>query len=161
VQPTKGIRRPARAGLLFLLALAAVAAACESEKRLSKSEYERVVSVAYAPVQAAFEATRGSTTAVLAGKIAAAQAELRGAAERLEEVEPPEEVEKQNEELVEGMRAYAGDLGRLLAALHNGDTEAVVEFNREIGENKAVEQMAEAAEEMKFKGYDLGPIAEE
>jgi uncharacterized lipoprotein len=159
--PTKRMRRPARAGLLLLLALAAVAAGCESEKRLSKSDYERVVSEAYAPVQAAFEATRGSTTIELAGKVRAAQAELRGAAERLEEIEPPEEVEEQNEELVEGMRAYADDLGGLLAALRNGDAEAVGEFNREIGENKAVEQMAEAAEEMKFKGYNLGRIAEE
>jgi hypothetical protein len=153
------MRRPVRDGLLLFLALAAVAAACESEKRLSKSEYERVVSEAYAPVRAAFEATRGATA--LAGKIEAAQAELRGAAERLEEIEPPEEVEKQNEELVEGMRAYADDLGRLLAALRKGDAEAVGEFNREVGKNKAVEQMAEAAEEMKFKGYDLGRIAEE
>jgi len=147
--------------LLLLLPMVAVGAACENEQRLSKSEYERVVSEAYAPVQAAFEATRGSATTALGGKIEAAQAELRGAAERLEEIEPPEEVEKQNEELVEGMRAYAGDLGRLLAALRNGDAGAVGEFNREIGENKAVEQMAEAAEEMKFKGYDLGRIAEE
>jgi hypothetical protein len=34
-------------------------------------------------------------------------------------------------------------------------------FNSKLGSNEAVEQMAEAAEEMKFKGFNLGAIAEE
>jgi hypothetical protein len=46
-------------------------------------------------------------------------------------------------------------------AAERGDAAAVERFNKEIANNEAVGRMAEAAEEMKFKGYDLGRIAEE
>ena len=70
-------------------------------------------------------------------------------------------VEEENEEIVEGLREYANDLDELREAVVSGNAAAVERFNAEIGQNPAVERIAEAAEEMKFKGYDLGPIAEE
>lgn len=147
--------------LAGLFACALLPLACGGEEPLSKAEYERLVREAYAPVQLAFEATRGTPGSELAGRLEDARDRLRLAAERLEEREPPEEVEEENEELVEGMRAFAADVDRLLASLRDGDAEAVADFNAEIGENEAVGQIAEAAEEMKFRGYDLGRIAEE
>ena len=46
-----------------------------------------------------------------------------------------------------------------LAAAARGDSAAIAAFTARIGENEAVHQIAEAAEEMKLKGYDLGRIA--
>jgi hypothetical protein len=157
--------RRGEAGLLAGLSLAAVLAAFAAggcgEDRLSKPEYEQRVRAVYADVQAAFESTRGASGGELAGRIEKAQDELRDAADELDADEAPEEVEKQNEEIVEGLRAYADDLDELRDAAERNDSERVSEFNEELTENEAVEQIAEAAEEMKFKGYEVGRIAEE
>jgi hypothetical protein len=136
-------------------------AACGGD-RLSKSEYEQKVRSEYADVQEAFVATGASFGRPdLAEKIEQAQAELREMADSLDDAEPPEEVEKENEEIAEGMREYADDLDQLRDAAQKGDLRSIEGFNDRIAKNEAVEQIAEAAEEMKFKGYDLGQIAEE
>jgi chromosome segregation ATPase len=127
--------------------------------RLSKGEYEQKVRTEYASVQQAFRAT--GSAGDLASKIERAQDQLREAAEALEKIEPPEQVEEENEEIVEGLREYADDLDELRDAAEKGDQAAIDAFNDRIAKNEAVERIAEAAEEMKFKGYDLGPIADE
>ena len=130
--------------------------------RLSKHGYEQKVRAEYADVQDAFRATGAALgRPELADKIEQAQEQLRDAAEALEGIEPPKEVEEQNEEIVEGLREYADDLDVVGEAARKGDEAAIDAFNEGIAKNEAVERIAEAAEEMKFKGYDLGPIAEE
>jgi hypothetical protein len=147
-----------RGKLLVLALLAAVAAGCGGE-RLSKADYEQKVRTVYAGVQQAFQAT--NVRHGLAERVGAAQDELRRAADELNSVEPPTAVEKQNEEIVEGLREYADDLDGLRKAAEQGDAARIRAFNEQLPRNEAVKQIAEAAEEMKFKGYDLGPIAEE
>jgi hypothetical protein len=149
-----------RVGLALALVLLA-ASGCSGEERLTKGGYEEAVRAEYANVQAAFESTRGASDSELAARIEDAERALRHAAEVLEAKEPPEQVEEENGELVEGMREYAAQLDRLARAVGEGDDLALERFNRGIAQNEAVEQMAEAAEEMKFMGYDLGRIAEE
>jgi hypothetical protein len=131
------------------------------DDRLSKSEYEEKVRAVYADVQEAFQATAVTRPTELAARIEDAQRELREAADELDEVEPPEDVEAENRQIVEGMRRYADSLDRLRNAAERGDTEVIDDATARIGQNEAVEQIAESAERMKFKGYDLGPIAEE
>ncbi len=133
----------------------------EGQERLSKPAYEHRVRAVYADVQAAFEATRGTSGSTLAARVATAQSRLREAADRLQGGEPPKVVEEENEELAQGMEAYAKDLDVLHAAIGRADAAAVERFDEELDENDAIEQMAEAAEEMKFKGFDLGRLAEE
>jgi phosphoglycolate phosphatase-like HAD superfamily hydrolase len=137
-------------------------AGCGADQRLSKSDYEQKVRAEYADVQDAFRATGAAYGQPgLADKIKEAQAQLREAADALAEAEPPQKVEKENEEIVEGMREYADDLDQLRDAAEKGDLRSIAGFNDRIAKNEAVEQIAEAAEEMKFKGYDLGQISEE
>jgi soluble cytochrome b562 len=137
-------------------------AGCGSDQRLSKNEYEQKVRMEYADVQDAFRATGAAFGQPgLAEKVEQAQAQLREAADALSGAEAPVEVEKENEEIVEGMREYADDLDQLRDAAQKGDLQSIEGFNDRIAKNEAVEQIAEAAEEMKFKGYDLGQIAEE
>jgi hypothetical protein len=138
-----------------------VLAGCGGDDRLSKREYEEKVRSEYAQVQEAFRATRGAGGADLAARIGDAQEQLRDAAGELDDEEPPQEVEAENAQLVAGMRRYADSLDRLRNAAARGDQEVLDAATAQIGQNEAVEQMAEAAERMKFKGYDLGPIAEE
>jgi uncharacterized protein DUF7018 len=150
------------AGIVIITALPALSlTGCGGDARLSKSDYEQRVRSLYANVQEAFRKTNVPSTKLLADRVEEAQRELRSAADELEEIEPPEKVKEETEELVEGMREYANDLDELHEAAGRGDQAAVQKFNSAIARNEAVERMAEAAEEMKFKGYDLGPIAEE
>jgi uncharacterized lipoprotein len=130
------------------------------EGRLTKAEYEERVRSVYAEVQEAFAGTNVAVEA-LAGRVGDAQDELREAADELEDTQPPQEVEAENAQIVVGMRAYAEDLDRLRNAAERGDERTIEDFNARIGRNESVEQIAEAAERMKFKGYDLGPIGEE
>jgi hypothetical protein len=143
--------------LLGVLALAAC-----GDDRLSKGEYEQKLQSEYADVQQAFQATAASFGQTdLAGKIGDAQEQLRGAAESLEHVEPPKEIEEENEEIVEGLREYADDLDRLRDAAEHNDLKTITAFTDRIADNEAIHQIAEAAEEMKHKGYDVGAIGEE
>jgi hypothetical protein len=151
-----------RAGLSVAGAVLIFAAGgCAGEERLSKPDYEQTVRGAYAEVEAAFRSTRGVALDKLAPRVETAQKQLRGAADRLEGVEPPKEVEEQNDELAEGMRDYAKNLDEVREAADRGDRAGLARFNAELVDNSAVERIAEAAEEMKFKGYDLGAIAAE
>jgi hypothetical protein len=128
---------------------------------LSKPEYEQKVRAVYADVQEAFRKTNVTSTKLLATRVGEAQDELRRAADELDDAKPPGAIAKENEQLVAGLRAYADDLEELRAAAEQGDSGGITRFNRSIPQNPAVRQIAEAAEEMKFEGYDLGPISEE
>jgi hypothetical protein len=134
-------------------------AAC-GEGRLSKSGYEQKVRSAYEDVRAAFRQTNVGFDK-LPTKIAAAQAQLREAADELEEAKSPQEVEKQNEELVEALRAFADDLDGLRKAAERRDAAAVAAFNEGLPQSKEIERIREAAEEIRAKGYDLGPIGKD
>jgi hypothetical protein len=155
------LARGRRCAGLSLLVAALVVAGCRHEERLTKDAYEQKVRAEYGNVQQAFQATRGVSAEQLPARVEAAQRALRRAAGELDDIEPPENVEEENDELVEGMRGYADDLDALREAATARDAAAIEEFNREVSDNESVEQMAEAAEEMKHKGYDLGAIAEE
>jgi hypothetical protein len=147
--------------LVFVLVLAL--AACGGDDRLSKRDYEQKVRSEYVQVQEAFRATGAAfgKPDELAEKIEDAQAELREMADELDDAEPPAEVEAENQQIVDAMRRYADSLDRLRNAAERGDLEVIEDATARIAENEAVEQIAEAAERMKFKGYDLGDIAEE
>ena len=147
---------------MALVALVAVLLVPRGDKGgLSQSEYEQKVRIEYARVQLAFRNTNVQSQKLLAARVADAQRELRRAADELDDAKPPGDVTVENDQLVAGMRQYADDLEDLRQAAARGDAAAVARFNQSVGQNQGVRQMAEAAEEMKFEGYDLGPIAEE
>ena len=150
------------ASLLALVVGALLASACGGEKRLTKAQYERQVRAVYSEVREAFQATRGVSGAALVRKIDAASTELRIAAQQLEtRFEPPAEVEEHNEELAEGMLAYSARAPPLAAAVERGDRTALQRFNEQIPRHTEIARMAEAAEEMKYMGYNLGVIGQE
>ena len=128
---------------------------------MPRAEYERTVRAQYARVQEAFRNTRVNDPAQLDERVAAAQRELRGVADELEAIDPPRDVDADNDALAAAMRDYAQDLEPLRAAAARGDADAIEEFNRGIAGNDAVRRMAAAGERMKEKGYDVGPLAED
>jgi hypothetical protein len=146
--------------LLLAAALALPGRGGGGPAQLSKSEYEREVRSAYADVQSAFSAARPGA-GDLAPRLADAATTLRVAAASLASIRPPGDVAQEHARLVAGLDAYAIDVNRLRAAVAKGDEQALVAFNARIPTSEPIELMAEAAEAMKFKGYDLGRIAED
>jgi len=144
-----------------LLTALALAGCAVEDGRLSKEEYEAKVQSVYAEVQEAFAQTNVPDLDELADRVAAAQDELREAAGELDDITPPEEAQAANAQIAEGFRLYADELERLRNAAERGDQRTIDDFNAHVAERQSVRQIMEAAEAMKFKGYDLGPIAEE
>jgi hypothetical protein len=143
---------------LLLIATIVLLAGCGSGARLSKTQYEQKVRSVYEDVRQAFRETKVGESQ-LAGRVGSAQTALRNAADELDSVRPPGGVEEPNHDLAEGMREYAEDLDALRTAAAAHDTKAIDRFNAQTPQNEAVDRIAEAAEEIKTKGYDLGPIA--
>ncbi|HEX9942203.1 MAG TPA: hypothetical protein VGG03_09325 [Thermoanaerobaculia bacterium] len=148
--------------VLVAAALASVAATCSRGEvpRLSQPEYEHQVKTLYAGIQSAFQGTRGVSGVELANKVALAQAALREAADALETTRPPLEVESDNRALAAAMREYADALDQARQAAATGDRAGLAPFENAAA-LKAVQDMAEAAERMKHKGYDLGPLTKD
>jgi len=159
--PSRRILWAVPATIVALAVLFLVLGRDDGGSRLSKAQYEQKVRSDYESVQEAFRNTNVQSTKLLAARVAEAQTELRRAAADLDKTKPPSDVEKENKQLLEGMRDYADDLDELRQAAERNDAAGVQKFNQAIAQNASVRQMAEAAEEMKFEGYDLGPIAEE
>jgi hypothetical protein len=152
----------ARIGFVIAIGASLVLVSCGGEKeRLSKPEYEERVRSVYADVQEAFRRTDVTDQTELDDRVEDAQEELRRAAGALEDVDPPDEVEAENAQIAEAMRTYADDLDGLREAAERGDATAIANFNSRVATNDAIVAMMEAAERLKFKGYDVGDIAEE
>jgi hypothetical protein len=147
--------------LLVLLVGLALAGCSVDDGRLSKNEYSERVRAVYADVQEAFARTNVSDLGELADRVGDAQEQLREAADELEDVEPPEEAEAANAQITQGFRLYADELERLRNAAERGDQRTIDDFNARIPQLESLRSVMEAAESLKFQGYDLGPIAEE
>ena len=146
--------------LLLAGAVAAALAGCGGTGRLTKKEYERQVQAVYADVQQAFRAT-DVPRSELSPRLASAQRQLDEAAARLLELKAPQEVVAQTAAIATGLQRYAADLAALRHDLASGRPGAVDRFNASLRKNEAIEQISEAAEELKFSGYDLGDLAED
>jgi hypothetical protein len=112
-------------------------------------------------VRQAFSATRGASGNTVAARVADAQAALRKAADTLDDLDPPEDAQEPNEELVAGMSQYAADLDPLREAALRGDAAFQQRFNRRVAHNPAVRQMAAAAHELEAKGYEIEGLGED
>lgn len=147
-------------GALAAAAIAgALAAGCGGDERSSRGEYEQTVQAAYGNVRDAFRAAgRARSLPALARRIEVARNELEESADDLDDVQPPRELGELHQELILGMRGYASDLAELQQNVEAGNTQAIARFNRRVATNPSVLRMAEAAEEMIHRGYDLGAL---
>ena len=146
--------------ITWILVTAFAACTATSPPPLSKAQYEQKVQTLYAAIQAAFAATRGAEGQALADRIGSAQKALRDASRELLATRPPVEVSEENQELARAIADYAEALEPAVKAAATGDREALARFGN-VAALGPVREMAEAAEKMKYKGYDLGPIAKD
>ena len=134
-----------------------------SEQHLSRTAYQQQVQSIYGDVRQAFAgtSTRIASLHELSTRVQIGQAELRDAAEQLNGLHAPKDVEEQTHEIAEGLDAYAGDLDQLRAAADAGDTAKVRSFENSLTANESIGRIREAAEEIHNRGYNLGALSGE
>lgn len=156
-------RRVVRSSAVVAVFALLSSAGCQSDELLTKGAYEKKVQAVGSDLIGALRATstRLESAPKLAERIATVRGEISSAADQLDGLEPPMEIEENNHELVEALRDYTGELTRPLEAARKGNLSAVRRFNAALSSNESVNRIQETLEEMTRKGYDLGILAKD
>jgi hypothetical protein len=160
------------AGLKALVALGAAGlliAGCGKDERdtpqgTSKSEYEQSFRAALADAGEAGSIPLPKTPSLhqQAAGIEQGLERARALASALDRLEPPAEIRHAHELFVSGLRRFAADGEKVVAALEAGDE---AEANRLLGPNGgaldpvAIREVTIARREFASKGYDLGDVS--
>jgi len=95
----------------------------------------------------------------LSKRVQTAQTELRTAAAQMHALRPPPDVAVQTHGIAVWLDSYADDLDNLRQAADAGDAAKVRAFEAGLPENESIEHIAEAAEQIHGKGYNLGVLS--
>ena len=139
------------AATLAAVGLALVLAGCGGGGdggRLSKSEYEQHLRSDSQAIRKAF--------VPLASELKVGEAKLREAADDLDGVTAPKDVEKDNDSLVKGLRRLATELESLRSAAAKKDPQLVQKALADLRGSHALVDARRATDDMKKKGYKLG-----
>jgi hypothetical protein len=130
---------------------------CGGGDRLSKAEYEEKMQEVGASLERSFEAIGDNPDSLdqLSEALGKSQDELREAADELEDVEPPENVEDAHDDVVDGLRGVADQFGELVEATEEGDPEEIEQFMKDFEDSDAAKKLQSATEEIKSKGYKI------
>jgi hypothetical protein len=160
-----------RAGMKVVAAVAAVlvalAAGCGGgagggDGRLSKSDYEQKLNGEGDHLSAAFSGVQLDATAdvdELTTKLTKLEQELDQAASRLEGLEPPQEVEADNQKIADILHKVAGKFGELKDAVKAKDQSRVQQLGQEVF--AILQEGRTAAQDLQKKGYDVGSLGNE
>ena len=145
---------------LAALALAFAVAGCGGGgggSRLSKAQYEQHLGADSREITKAFQplSTPPSSLPVLASELKVGQEKLRSAADDLNGVTAPKDVEKDNQALVKGLRTLADELESLRSAAAKKDPKLVQKALTDLKTSHALVDARRATDDMKKKGYKL------
>jgi hypothetical protein len=146
------------AGALVLLG----ATGCGGSSRLSKSAYEKKVRADGRDIKSAFQvlsSNKLSSLDQMAHQIGKGQDELRKAADDLNGVKPPKDVESDNKKLVKGLRGLADDLEGLKKGAAEGNPKKVQQAAAKLQSSSALKEAQAATSDMKKKGYKIGELS--
>jgi hypothetical protein len=142
-----------------LFALVLVLAGCGGGERLSKAEYTQELKAAGVELADASKTLAQATT----GPQYKAGAEdvqdgLRQAADDLDGVNPPEDVDAANDRLVNAFRSLADEFDKVKEAAANGAKSARAAGGR-LARSQASEDARQAVLEIQRRGYDVGLLS--
>jgi hypothetical protein len=148
---------------LLLLAFAATfLAGCggDGDGRLSKAEYEDRMQEIGAELRTASEGigdlSQTRDLDRLADTISDFQERLDEAADDVDALSPPENVEEETDEIAEALHAFADTFGEMEAAARDGNLAELQQAQAEIASKGAEAQRATASLEQ--KGYEIGDL---
>jgi predicted nucleic acid-binding Zn-ribbon protein len=147
--------------VLLIAVVSAFAAGCGGDGgRLSKAEYEQELQAIGTELRTASAALGdlGQTTDLdkLADQVAVFRDRLDDAANKLDDLNPPEEVEEETQTIADALHAFADTFGEMEDAARDGDLAALQSAQAEIAQESAEAERAAAS--LQQKGYDIGDI---
>jgi len=146
-----------------LLLLLAIAAGCggHASKRLTKAQYERLLQTEGRMTFRAAAHIDLRHRAAAAKIIAREQKALAKAADDLSHARPPANVVHDNDLLARGLGAAADEYVRLQHDLESGKQVNLVRVFVEVSQTKALVDARRAIDDLKRKGYSIGPFGGE
>lgn len=150
--------------LIVAAAVALLASSCGGGSPLTKAEYERRVheisQLLSETLQETFSSPQFQNRSSLkdvADVLREGQEDIEDAAGRLDDVNPPVEIESTHDQLVQGIRDFGKDFGRFADATEKGDLAALQRFSQQISDESLPSMIAvnKATEALKAKGYDI------
>src|SRR5919201_1827714 len=147
---------------LAVVAVAILAAGCGGGggNRLSKSQYEHRIQKDGQQITTAFKPLNTPPTSLkqLADELKVGQDKLREAADDLDGLKAPKDVEADNDALVKGLRTLADELEGLRKVAAKNDPTQVQKALASLQKSHALIDARRATDDMKKKGYKLGAI---
>jgi hypothetical protein len=145
--------------LLALAVLAVGLGGCGSESRLSKADYEKTLTATGQELaEASAPLAQAKTGPEFASGAAQVQAGLRKAADDLDDVRPPEDVDAANDRLVDALRGLADEFEKVTDAAEGGPKAARAAGAR-LARSEASEEARQAILEIERRGYDVGLLS--
>jgi chromosome segregation ATPase len=149
--------------MIVVIVVAALAAGCGGgggDGRLSKAEYEQEMQSIGTELRTAFSGlgNLGQTNDLdkLADQIASLRENLEDAANKVDDLNPPEDVEEETDTIAHALHAFADTFEQMEDAARDGDLPALQKAQAEVASEGARAQRA--AESLKQKGYEIGDI---
>ena len=150
--------------ILVALVLALGAAACgggggSGGDRLSKAEYEQQMSSIGADLQEASSGVDISATTNLdkvADTVGDFKDDLETAADKVDNLNPPEDAEQETQKIADALHAFADEFGKMEQAARDRDRNAIQDAQQAVITEGADAQ--QAAKDLKAKGYDIGEL---
>jgi hypothetical protein len=148
------------AATLAAVALALVLSGCGGGDRLSKSQYQRHLTSDTQEIRKAFLplSTPPSSMGELAGKLKVGESQLNDAANDLEGLNPPKEIEKDNKTLAKGLHKFAEELDSFRKAAEKEDPQLLRKTFADLQRSHALVDVRNATTDMKKKGYKLSGL---
>ena len=147
---------------LLLLALAALTlalAGCGSKSRLSKGAYEGVLTKTGKELAEASKAlAKEKTGEEFVSGAEQIQAGLREAADDLDDVRPPDDVDAANDRFVDALRGLADEFDKVRVAAKGGAKKAR-EAGARLARSQPSEEARQAILEIERRGYNVGLLS--
>jgi hypothetical protein len=146
--------------VIALLALASavmlVAGGCGGgggSEPLSKADYEKQMSAIGQDLTTALNTLGTATSAKgAATSLTKLQGDLNDAADKMEAITPPEQVETEHQQLADGVREFGVQLGPIITKLEGGDMQALAG----VTSLAALLKIQKASTAINKKGYEIG-----
>jgi len=154
------------AATLAAVALALVVAGCGGGGggggRLSKSQYEQHFGSDSQAITKGLKplTTPPSSLGELTSELKVGEAQLHEAANDLDGLDAPKDIEKDNDVIVKGLRKFADELESFRQAAEKKDTQLLRKTFAELQSSHALMNVRDATNDMKKKGYKLGTLAQ-
>lgn len=161
---------------LLLIAAIAVTAACggSGDERLSKEEYEQALQQGGSAIESSFQTLAANIEELggqdiasldeaseffdqMAAEIQTVVDALRDSAAELTDITPPEDVQGEHADLIQGVSLLSGDFERFAEIVQSGDFEAIFTeagMIADLEDTEAGQLLQSSVEGIESKGYD-------